>query len=168
MRFKVLGPLEVRTVTGRPVRVPEVKVRTLLANLLVHHGQVVPTVRLIEALWGGTPPANPTASLQAKVSQLRRALENAEEGARDLVVRRAPGYTLQAPQDAVDSLRFRALVARARTLDDLRARAAAQVVRPGDAVARTLPRPAARPPVEPVDTSMPANCVEPARCNRVG
>ncbi|MCZ0985395.1 BTAD domain-containing putative transcriptional regulator [Streptomyces diastatochromogenes] len=89
--------------TGRPVRVPEVKVRALLANLLAHHGQVVPTVRLIEALWGGTPPANPTASLQAKVSQLRRALEDAEEGARDLVVHRAPGYTLQAPQDAVDS-----------------------------------------------------------------
>ncbi|WP_244201983.1 BTAD domain-containing putative transcriptional regulator [Streptomyces diastatochromogenes] len=111
--------------TGRPVRVPEVKVRALLANLLAHHGQVVPTVRLIEALWGGTPPANPTASLQAKVSQLRRALEDAEEGARDLVVHRAPGYTLQAPQDAVDSLRFRTLVARARTLDDLRARAAA-------------------------------------------
>lgn len=28
--------------------------------------------------------------------------------------------------------------------------------------------PAARPPVEPVDTSMPANFVEPAPCNRVG
>ncbi|MFD3492264.1 transposase [Streptomyces sp. NPDC058690] len=29
-------------------------------------------------------------------------------------------------------------------------------------------RTAARPPVEPVDTSMPANLVEPAPCNRVG
>ena len=28
--------------------------------------------------------------------------------------------------------------------------------------------PAARPPVEPVDTSMPGNFVEPAPCNRVG
>ncbi|QKW30401.1 AfsR/SARP family transcriptional regulator [Streptomyces seoulensis] len=124
MRFGVLGPLEVRTATGRTVRVPEIKVRALLASLLAHHGEVVPTVRLIEALWGGTPPANPTASLQAKVSQLRRALEDAEEGARHLVIHRAPGYTLRAPEDAVDVRRFRTLVARSRTRGDSRARAA--------------------------------------------
>nr|WP_313896817.1 BTAD domain-containing putative transcriptional regulator [Streptomyces sp. GC420] len=111
--------------TGRPVRVPEVKVRTLLATLIANHGQVVPTARLIEALWGGVPPANPTASLQAKVSQLRRALEDAEEGSRDLVAHRAPGYTLQAAKDAVDVGRFRALVERSRTLDDPREKAAA-------------------------------------------
>ncbi|MFD4232497.1 transposase [Streptomyces sp. NPDC058545] len=35
---------------------------------------------------------------------------------------------------------------------------------PGD---QALTHPA-RPPVEPVDTSMPANFVEPAPCNRVG
>lgn len=124
MRFGVLGPLEVRAATGRPVRVPEVKVRTLLASLIANHGQVVPTGRLIEALWGGTPPANPTASLQAKVSQLRRALEDAEAGSRDLVVHRAPGYVLQAPEDTVDIGRFRSLVARSRTLGDPSARAA--------------------------------------------
>ncbi|MFB7084257.1 BTAD domain-containing putative transcriptional regulator [Streptomyces sp. NPDC056296] len=123
MRFGVLGPLEVRTVTGRPVRVPEVKVRMLLATLLAHHGQVVPTARLIEALWGGAPPANPMASLQAKVSQLRRALEDAEEGSRDLVVHRPPGYTLRAEKDALDVQRFRALVAHSRTLAEPRARA---------------------------------------------
>ncbi|MFI9344475.1 BTAD domain-containing putative transcriptional regulator [Streptomyces sp. NPDC052773] len=125
MRFGVLGPLEVRTVTGRPVRVPEVKVRTLLACLIADHGRVVPTSRLIEALWAGTPPANPTASLQAKVSQLRRVLEDAEEGARDLVEYRAPGYLLRVAPDTVDVGRFRALVAHSRTLQEPRARAAA-------------------------------------------
>ncbi|MER6348479.1 BTAD domain-containing putative transcriptional regulator [Streptomyces sp. NPDC001595] len=125
MRFGVLGPLEVRTVTGRPVRVPEVKVRTLLACLIADHGRVVPTARLIDALWAGAPPANPTASLQAKVSQLRRVLEDAEEGARDLVVHRAPGYVLQAAPDTVDVGRFRTLVAHSRALEDPRARATA-------------------------------------------
>ncbi|MET9804124.1 BTAD domain-containing putative transcriptional regulator [Streptomyces sp. NPDC006368] len=125
MRFGVLGPLEVWTTEGRPVRVPEVKVRALLANLLAHHGRVVPAQGLIEALWGGsTPPANPTGSLQAKVSQLRRALDEAEEGSRELVAHRAPGYALRATDEAVDAGLFRSLVARSRTVDDPRAKAA--------------------------------------------
>ncbi|WP_299534106.1 BTAD domain-containing putative transcriptional regulator [uncultured Streptomyces sp.] len=97
----------------------------LLASLLAHHGQTVPTTRLIEALWGGAPPANPMASLQAKVSQLRRALEDAEEGSRDLVMHRPPGYTLRAEKEALDAQRFRVLAAHARTLAEPRARAKA-------------------------------------------
>ncbi|AJE82577.1 MULTISPECIES: BTAD domain-containing putative transcriptional regulator [Streptomyces] len=125
MRFGVLGPLEVRTDLGRPVRVPEVKVRTLLAGLLAHQGHVVSADRLIEALWGGAAlPANPTASLQAKVSQLRRALEDAEPGARELVQHRPPGYVLRAPDEAVDAGQFRALLARSRTAADPRGKAA--------------------------------------------
>lgn len=38
MRYGVLGPLAVWDAEGRPVRVPESKVRALLANLLVHGG----------------------------------------------------------------------------------------------------------------------------------
>ncbi|WP_434598927.1 BTAD domain-containing putative transcriptional regulator [Streptomyces sp. A5-4] len=125
MQFGVLGPLEVWTAEGRQVRVPELKVRTFLADLLVHHGQVVSTGRLIEDLWGGsTFTAQPTSSLQAKVSQLRRALENAEPGARSLVVHRTPGYLLDVPADALDVGRFRALVAEARSCEVPRTRAA--------------------------------------------
>lgn len=125
MKFRVLGPLEVRSDGGRVVRVPEVKVRRLLADLLAHHGQVVPVGRLIEDLWGGsTFTSRPTASLQAKVSQLRRALEDAEAGGRELVAHRAPGYVLDIPAAALDAGRFRALVAAARATEDPRARAA--------------------------------------------
>ncbi|MFF3246805.1 BTAD domain-containing putative transcriptional regulator [Streptomyces sp. NPDC002870] len=125
MEFGVLGPLEVWATEGRPVRVPEVKVRALLADLLAHSGQVVPSDRLIEDLWGAsTYPANPSASLQAKVSQLRRALEDAEPGARQLIVHKAPGYALQAPGESVDTERFRSLVARARGTEDPRTKAA--------------------------------------------
>ncbi|MFI9557873.1 BTAD domain-containing putative transcriptional regulator [Nonomuraea endophytica] len=99
MRFAVLGPLE--AIAGdRPVGVPERKVRGLLAGLLAHNGRVVPSVRLIESLWGPEPPGNPLAALRAKVSQLRRALDEAEPGARLLVVTRAPGYLIDADTDA--------------------------------------------------------------------
>ncbi|GAA2391946.1 BTAD domain-containing putative transcriptional regulator [Nonomuraea africana] len=123
MRFGVLGPLAVWTSEGRPVRIPEVKVRGLLAELIVQAGRVVPADRLIDHLWSGSLPTNPAASLQTRVSQLRRALEDAEEGARRLVVSRAPGYLLDVPPDALDVGRFQALVAAARTAGTPRARA---------------------------------------------
>ncbi|WP_143678578.1 AfsR/SARP family transcriptional regulator, partial [Streptomyces rhizosphaericus] len=62
--------------------------------------------------------------LQAKVSQLRRALEEAEPGARELIVHHSRGYALRAPCETVDADRFRVLVERARTLDDPRSKAA--------------------------------------------
>ncbi|MEV0296380.1 BTAD domain-containing putative transcriptional regulator [Nocardia sp. NPDC050710] len=123
MRFGVLGPLAVWTENGTPVPIPEVKVRALLADLLAAEGRPIPAERLIEDLWGEQLPRNPTATLQTRVSQLRRALDTAEPGARDLVVFQPPGYRLAIPSDAVDSGRFRALVAQAHTTTEPRARA---------------------------------------------
>ncbi|MEV5107704.1 BTAD domain-containing putative transcriptional regulator [Streptomyces massasporeus] len=150
MEFGVLGPLEVRTDESRVVRVPEVKVRMLLADLLAHHGQVVPAARLIEDLWGGsTFTARPTASLQAKVSQLRRALEDAEAGGRELIAHRPPGYLLDVPAAALDAGRFRELVARARSGADPVTRAAlyteALALWRGPAFAEFADQPSVRP-----------------------
>ncbi|MET9777812.1 BTAD domain-containing putative transcriptional regulator [Streptomyces sp. NPDC006367] len=123
MLFGVLGETAVWTDDGRPVRVPELKVRALLASLLVDPGRPVATHRLIDDLWGDEPPGNPVRALQAKVSQLRRVLEEAEPGGRLLVVSRAPGYQLTVAEGALDADRFAALAARARTERDARARA---------------------------------------------
>ncbi|MFD9561786.1 BTAD domain-containing putative transcriptional regulator [Streptomyces sp. NPDC059994] len=114
MRFEVLGPLQVRTDEGAPVTVREPKVRALLADLLAHHGQPVSTDRLVDDLWGEAVPKNPANTLQTKVSQLRRTLELAEPGGRELVVHRPAGYLLRVPDDGVDSGRFAALTAQAR------------------------------------------------------
>ncbi|WP_412519364.1 tetratricopeptide repeat protein [Actinomadura madurae] len=100
MRFGVLGPLEARTEDGRPVRVADRKVRALLAGLLARGGRVVPADRLIEDLWGSALPADPMATLRARVSQLRRTLEDAEPHARALIEARSPGYRLAARTDA--------------------------------------------------------------------
>ncbi|AXB47604.1 BTAD domain-containing putative transcriptional regulator [Amycolatopsis albispora] len=124
MRFGVLGPLEVWTADQRPVRVPEAKVRALLADLLAHRGRPVSVDRLVDDLWGTRPPANPTGALQTKVSQLRRALEDGEAGGRELVVSGPSGYTLLAEPADVDHSRFEQLLEQARQAADPRAKAA--------------------------------------------
>ncbi|MEV5978663.1 BTAD domain-containing putative transcriptional regulator [Streptomyces sp. NPDC052114] len=120
MRFGVLGPLAVWNGEGEPVKVPEAKVRALLADLLVHEGRPVSADRLIDDLWGEAPPGRPANALQSKVSQLRRAL------GRDRVVHQAPGYRLRvdaAAGDEVDADVFRALVDAARREADPAGRA---------------------------------------------
>ncbi|WP_420000141.1 BTAD domain-containing putative transcriptional regulator [Streptomyces boninensis] len=123
MRFGVLGETAVWTDDGEQVRIPELKVRTLLASLLVDPGRPVAAHRLIDDLWGEEPPGNPARALQAKVSQLRRALDEAEPGGRGLVVSRAPGYQLSVAEGALDAHRFAALAARARSAPDAGKRA---------------------------------------------
>ncbi|MDT0328293.1 BTAD domain-containing putative transcriptional regulator [Nocardiopsis lambiniae] len=120
MRFGVLGPLEVRAEDGTPVPVHDTKVRSLLVLLLLARGRVVPTDRLIHDLWGEDPPARPRAVLQARVSQLRGALERAETGSRALVRHRPPGYLLDAVEP--DLVRFEDLVDRAGDTADPRGR----------------------------------------------
>ncbi|MEV0165371.1 BTAD domain-containing putative transcriptional regulator [Nonomuraea fuscirosea] len=105
LRFEVLGPLRVVTDDGSPVRVAEPKVRALLADLLAHGGGPVPADRLIDDLWGARPGRNPTGTLQARVSQLRRSL-----GGSGTVVLGPAGYRLAAGDS--DAARFAALVAR--------------------------------------------------------
>lgn len=121
MRFGVLGPLEVWGDDDAPVRVPETKVRALLADLLVHEGRPVSPDRLVDDIWGDGAPANPANALQAKVSQLRRAI------GRDRVTHHPAGYRLRLDDHAaqVDAARFRELAVRARSETDARARAAA-------------------------------------------
>ncbi|MEU5876781.1 BTAD domain-containing putative transcriptional regulator [Spirillospora sp. NPDC047279] len=124
MRFGVLGPLTVWNSGGGQVRIPELKVRALLTQLIVDAGRVVPADRLIDVLWGDALPANPAASLQTRASQLRKVLEAAEPGGRRLLVSRPPGYVLDVEPGAVDSGRFQLLVAQAGGTGDPRDRAA--------------------------------------------
>ncbi|SDJ56812.1 BTAD domain-containing putative transcriptional regulator [Nonomuraea jiangxiensis] len=123
MRFGVLGPLAVWTDAGEPVTIPGLKVRALLVDLLVHEGHPVSVDRLVDDLWGAEPPGNPAGALQVRVSQLRKALEDAEPGAKNLVVSRAPGYLLRPDDGAVDAARFAALLSRAEAADSMRTRA---------------------------------------------
>ncbi|MCF6473270.1 AfsR/SARP family transcriptional regulator [Nonomuraea sp. MG754425] len=123
MRFGVLGPLVVWTDAGETVTIPGLKVRALLVDLLVHEGHPVSVDRLVDDLWGAEPPANPAGALQVRVSQLRKAFEDAEPGGKNLVVSRAPGYLLRADEGGVDAVRFAELLARAEATDNPRTKA---------------------------------------------
>ena len=89
MEFRILGPLEV--VEGdRVVALGSGKARALLAVLLLHANEVVPSERLIDELWGESAPATVAKSVQVYVSHLRRALRGggAENGADGRLVTR--------------------------------------------------------------------------------
>ncbi|MEU5163163.1 BTAD domain-containing putative transcriptional regulator [Streptomyces sp. NPDC020875] len=116
--FGILGEVTVWAGDGSPVRVPELKVRTLLASLLVDPGRPVAAHRLIDDLWGDDTPGRPVRALQAKVSQLRRVLAGSAPDGRELLVSRAPGYQLVPGEGALDAAHFRTLATRARRVPD--------------------------------------------------
>ncbi|MEU9605844.1 BTAD domain-containing putative transcriptional regulator [Streptomyces sp. NPDC048057] len=114
MRFGLLGTLEVREDGGGTVRIPEAKVRTLLAALLVREGRPATVDALVEDLWPQRRPAHPVRVLRAKVSQLRTALAAAGEDGRNALISVPGGYRLAVAEEEADFLLFRALAARAR------------------------------------------------------
>ncbi|WP_017592109.1 AfsR/SARP family transcriptional regulator [Nocardiopsis potens] len=114
MRFGILGPLEVRDGDGALVPVPGTRVRTLLAVLLLDRGRTVSADRLVEDVWGDSPPADPAGVLQARISDLRRALERGAPGGRALIRRSPPGYLADIAPDRLDADRFTALTRQAR------------------------------------------------------
>src|SRR6476659_6319596 len=110
----LLGPVEVRR-NGQPVPVPGGKPRALLAALLVHANEPVSQGRLIEALWGESPPPRAGANLHGHVATLRKLLGDDP----DASIETTPGaYTLRIDPDRVDASRFERLVRDARGRDD--------------------------------------------------
>jgi DNA-binding SARP family transcriptional activator len=88
LRFQVLGPLQVRDRDGvRPLG--GAKPRLLLAGLLVNVNTVVSSDRLIDILWGDSPPADASTALAKYVYRLRSAFGSADGGGCWLPHRRA-------------------------------------------------------------------------------
>ena len=100
MEFQILGPLEVRH-EGTQLALGSAKQRALLAILLVHANELVPSDRLIEELWP-KPPETAANTLQVYVGRLRKALEpERTRGAPgELLLTRAPGYMLRVVPSA--------------------------------------------------------------------
>src|ERR1700742_3987329 len=106
VRYRLLGPLEVESETGR-VDVGPPKRRAVLAALLLARGRVVSADRLVEAAWGDDTPERSGASLQVHVSTLRKALADRPVAAAG-IVRRAPGYYLDVDPEQIDLTVFEA------------------------------------------------------------
>ncbi len=117
LRFGLLGPLEVAG-PGGPIDLGGPKQRAVLAALLIHANRPQTAEQLVEAVWGEQPPPRAVGTLQAYVSNLRRALEPdrpARAPARVLQTNGA-GYQLAVDASLVDALRFGELVGRATGL----------------------------------------------------
>src|SRR5262245_32878942 len=78
------------------------------------------TERLIDDLWGDSPPSTARATLQVYVAGLRKALGN---GGASLLTR-SPGYVLELAPGALDLDRFTQIRAAAREASDAERRAA--------------------------------------------
>ena len=112
MDYRVLGPFEV--IDGaRRLELGGLKQRAVLAILLLAARRVVPVDRLTEQLWGDEPPPQASASLQAYISNLRRALEPDRAPRQPARVLRSqpPGYLLAVDPTDCDVARFERLAA---------------------------------------------------------
>ena len=109
MEFRILGPLEVRD-GERMLALGGARRRAVLGLLLLEANRVVPVDRLVDGVWGDSPPASAHASLQNQLARLRQQLG-------DRLVTRSPGYLVRVAPDELDLDRFRRLVDEAQGAD---------------------------------------------------
>jgi len=122
MEFCILGPVDV-SVNGRSLELSGARSRAVLATLIVHANHVVAAEQLLDELWPLQPPDKALASLQVRLSELRKALRSAADPpdtpgtqdmpAADRLSTRAPGYLLRVTPAELDSCRFTELTAKA-------------------------------------------------------
>ncbi|MEU8893798.1 AfsR/SARP family transcriptional regulator [Streptomyces sp. NPDC048442] len=120
MQFRILGPVEMQDErTGLRILPTGAKQRALLGALVVKSGQVVSAHRLIDELWGESPPANATNALQAHVARLRRLLPVPAPGSgeqhHEWIATSSLGYVLRLGHGTRDVDRFNELAAQGRS-----------------------------------------------------
>ena len=107
----MLGPLEVRS-GGTPLPLGGPKQRALLALLLLHANEVVSRDRLVDGVWGESPPSTIGAVLSVYLSKLRKLL--AANGLDTALVTQPHGYMLRIEPEQLDLQRFEQLVREGR------------------------------------------------------
>ncbi len=107
MEYRVLGPLEVSGPTGR-IGLEGRRERAVLTALALARGEVVSTERLLDAVWGDTPPRSAAKTVQNHVLRLRKVL-----GA-SAIETRERGYRLVVTPGDIDADQFEHLIRTAR------------------------------------------------------
>ncbi|MDQ1024719.1 DNA-binding SARP family transcriptional activator [Streptomyces umbrinus] len=99
--FRILGPVEVsfgeEQISLRP------KQTSLLATLLLQANRVVSVSKIIDTLWGGSPPSTPEAQVRILVSEIRKTLATTRSG---LIRTQYPGYLLRVSAEQFDLEQF--------------------------------------------------------------
>lgn len=89
LRFAILGPVEVSA--GRPLAPRH---RAVLSYLLLNARIVVSADRLVDAVWGQTPPDTARAQVHAAITAIRRVLR--EAGEEQVLSTRPGGYVVES------------------------------------------------------------------------
>jgi DNA-binding NarL/FixJ family response regulator/DNA-binding SARP family transcriptional activator len=110
VEYRILGPLEV-VEGGEPVRLDRLKERLVLAVLLLHSNELVSRERLIDELWGESPPPTAKKAVNGYISRLRKQL--ARNG-HDPIATADGGYRLEVGAGELDAADLRQLLATAR------------------------------------------------------
>jgi DNA-binding SARP family transcriptional activator len=108
--YRILGPLEVLE-DGRPLALGRLKERTVLAVLLLHANEFVSRERLIDELWGTSPPPTARKAVNVYISKLRQTLTR---NGHDPITTAEGGYRLVVDPDLLDAELLRNLIAQAR------------------------------------------------------
>lgn len=113
LEFNVLGPLEAR-VNGQSIVPRASKPRQLLTLLAIRAGQVVTVSDLIEELWEEQSPRSAVGTIQTYILTVRRRIRAAlpaggGDEAKNILLTRRMGYTLDIPLDNVDAHRYHSL-----------------------------------------------------------
>jgi DNA-binding SARP family transcriptional activator len=103
MRVRILGPFHLED-GGRRVMIGGVRQRAVLADLLLHANEVVPSEQILVDLWGEDAPPSTANALQAAISRLRRLLPPGR------LTTTAPGYILRIFPAELDATQFEQLI----------------------------------------------------------
>ncbi len=113
LRFHVLGALECRAGTRRVGLGGRVQERVLV-SLLLERGRVLPIARLVEAVWGNTPPVTAMHQVRKAVARLRQVIP----GGSELIITEGCGYRAVTNRVYLDLEDFLAKLREARQAID--------------------------------------------------
>ncbi|HEY2305240.1 MAG TPA: BTAD domain-containing putative transcriptional regulator [Streptosporangiaceae bacterium] len=119
MRVRILGPFHLDD-GARQITIGGARQRAVLADLVLHANEVVPSEQILVDLWGEDSPPSAANALQAAISRLRRMLPPGR------LITTGPGYMLRVFPAELDVAQFGQLIFEGR--DALAAGAAAEAV----------------------------------------
>ncbi len=117
MELRILGPLEVLRDDGELIELTSPKRQALLALLALNANAVFSVDRIVDELWGDSPPGDGARNVRVHISRLRDLLDpdRARGESGEVIATKPSGYVLQIDPEAVDAHRFSRLIDEARS-----------------------------------------------------